>query len=96
MNRAQEHNKRRGAGLSVLVMDHLRAQQAKGEAVTLWSLNRSICERFELTGRERNAQYSATRTVVRNLEDAGMIASRKEWDKTNERFLKYLLPCLEK
>lgn len=93
MNAAHSHNLRRGNGLAVLVMDHLRQMADRRETVTLWSLNRALCERFELHGRDRDAQYSAVRTVVGNLEAAGLIGSRKEWDKDNERYLKHIWPC---
>ena len=93
MNPAEKNNQRRASGLAVLVMDHLREQAALGQPVTLWSLNRTICNRYGLKGPSRDSQYAAIRTVVRNLEDAGMIGTRKEWDKNTERYLKYIWPC---
>lgn len=94
MATAERHNQLRAHALAVLVMDHLRGEAAQQRQVTLWSLNAAICERYAIRGREaRNAQYAAVRTVVRNLENAGMIGSRKEWQAEGERYIKILWPC---
>lgn len=93
MPTAEEFNQRRAHGLAVLVMDILRARTAVGDTVTLWTLNAAICERYGLKGPKRDAQYKATSRVVNNLEAAGVIGSKKEWDKEGERYTKRLWPC---
>lgn len=89
----EQHNQLRAHGLAVWVMDYLRSMHRQEEEVTLWTLNNAVCERYELSGSKRKAQYSTTRRVVMSLEAAGLIASRKEWDKATERYHKILWPC---
>lgn len=90
----ERHNQLRAHALAVLVMDHLRHETSQQRQVTLWSTNATICDRYGIKGNPaRNAQYAALRTVVRNLENAGLIASRKEWQADHERYIKILWPC---
>lgn len=93
MSSPEEHNQRRAHGLAVLVMDHLRERTAIGEAVTLWTLNAAICDRYALHGAKRQAQYATTRRVVASLEAAGLVESEKRWDKDHTRYQKHIWPC---
>lgn len=93
---AEKHNRLRAHALAILIMDHLRERSEAGsEPVTLWSLNRAICERYDLHGAARSSQYSAVRRVVASLEAAARIRSVKHWDPVNERYTKRLYPCSE-
>lgn len=95
MASAEQHNRLRGPALAVLVMDRLRdfPGTAKGEPVTLWDLNRLLCEEAGLHGPARNAQYSRLRRTVTVLTGAGLLRSEKKWEPENERYVKYLWPC---
>ena len=90
---AENHNRLRAHALAVLIMDTLRASAAIGEPVTLWSLNRAICDKYRLHGSVRNRQYIAVRRVVDSLEAAGLIGSEKKWETETERYIKRLWPC---
>lgn len=92
---AEQHNRLRAHALAILIMDHLRAHSDESEPVTLWSLNRAICERYDLHGASRLRQYSAVRRVVASLEAAARIRTEKRWDAVNERYTKRLYPCSE-
>lgn len=88
-----KHNRLLGPGLLLWAVDHIRA--AGSAQVTLWSLNRSLCEQAKLTGRERERQYKRMATVVRNLEASGLITTRKEWDGEQEKYHKIITLCSE-
>lgn len=93
MPTAEEHNRRQGAGLVVLVMDQLRRLHATGQEATLWSLNRDLCERYRINGRPRVHMYNRVRTVVKNLEMAGLVHCTNRWEPDNNRYTKLIVPC---
>lgn len=93
MPTAEQHNQLRAHALAVLIMDHLRLKATTGDTVTMWSLNATLCDRYQLHGKKRSAQYEVVRRVVMSLEAAGLIGSVKEWDKQGERYIKRIWPC---
>lgn len=70
----------RGQALALLAMDHIRARTAVGEEVTLWSLNRDICEKYRIHGPARNYQYARFRRTVMALRDAGILHLERRHD----------------
>lgn len=88
-----EHNRLRSHGLALLVMDHLRDRIAVGEQVTLWSLNRDLCDRFKIHGRPREAMYQRVRSMVESFEGSGLLTTEKRWDAENERYTKLIFLC---
>lgn len=95
MPSAEEHNRLRGPALAVLVMDRLRNAPGSenGTSVTLWDLNRMLCEAAGIHGHPRRDVYARLRRTVKVLENAGLLRSEKRWEKDNERYVKHLWPC---
>lgn len=93
MPTAEQHNRLRAQAYAVLVMDHLRDRTAVGEEVTLWSLNRDLCERYRIHGQKREYQYRRTRRTVMELELAGLVQTEKRWEKDTNRYTKLIRIC---
>lgn len=93
MDAAERHNLLRSHGLAVLVIDHLRERHAVGEPVTLWSLNRDLCDKFRINGRPREAMYGRVRNMIESFQACGLVTTEKRWEPENERYIKHIHLC---
>ncbi len=90
---AEEHNRMRGQALALLAMDHIRERAAVGEEVTLWSLNRDICERYRIKGQARLIQYERFRRTVHNLAAAGVLSLDRQFDHRKNHHKLVITAC---